>query len=226
MRPRGVGRLGLADLVTVANAVLGFLAVGVLLVDGGAGLAARLVLVASIADGLDGLVARRRGGSEVGEYLDSLADVASFAVAPAALVVAAAAGAGVVPGPTPRGIAVAVFPAVFVAVAVLRLGLFTAFDAGEHHTDGVQSTLAATILAAAVLSGARPPLLLAATGAFCYLMLAPVTYPDLLDRDALVMGAVQALAVAFPAALDRFFPVVLLVWALAYLALAPRYYWR
>jgi len=224
MRPRGVGRLGVADAVTVANAAVGFLAVAVLLLDAGAGPAARLVLVASIADGLDGLIARRRGGSEVGPHLDSLADVASFAVAPAAVVVAVTTG--LAPLPTPLGIAAVAVSALFVAVAVLRLGLFTAYDAGDEYTEGAPSTLAATILAAAVLSGARPPVLLALTGAFCVLMLAPVRYPDLLDRDALVMGAVQALAVLFPAVLDRLFPVVLLVWALAYLALAPRFYWR
>lgn len=220
MRPRGVGQLGLADATTVANAALGFLAVAALLADAGTAVAARLVLVAGIADGLDGLIARRRGGSPVGPHLDSLADVASFAVAPAAIVTVGVLGAAV---PTAAAVGV---PALFVAVAVVRLGLFTEYDAGAESTEGVQSTLAATLLAAAVLSNARPPVVLAMTAAFCYLMLAPVTYPDLLDRDALVMGGVQALAVLFPVALERLFPVVLLVWALAYLTLAPRFYWR
>ena len=81
---RFVDRLGLADAVTVANAAVGFLAVIAATVD--VTLAARLILLAAIADGLDGVVARHRGSTPAGPYLDSLADVASFGVAPAALV--------------------------------------------------------------------------------------------------------------------------------------------
>ena len=54
----------------------------------------------------------------------------------------------------------------------------------------------------------------------------PVSYPDLLPRDALAMGAVQAAAVLAPTAYSGVFPKALLAWALAYLALAPRFYWR
>ncbi|MFC6754147.1 CDP-alcohol phosphatidyltransferase family protein, partial [Halorubrum tibetense] len=81
---RFVDRLGLADAVTVANAAVGFLAVIAATVD--VTLAARLILLAAIADGLDGVVARHRGSTPAGPYLDSLADVASFGVAPALLV--------------------------------------------------------------------------------------------------------------------------------------------
>ena len=84
MQPRFLGQLGLADAVTVANAAVGFVAAAVAVGD--PTLAARLVLLAAIADGLDGVIARARGGTPVGDYLDSLADVASFGVAPAVLV--------------------------------------------------------------------------------------------------------------------------------------------
>ena len=122
--PRFVGRLGLADVITVANAALGFVAAALATVD--PSLAARLILLAAIADGLDGVVARWRGGTPAGEYLDSLADVASFAVAPAVFVFAIARGEFVAGG----GLAdLSVVPAVgvpaaFVAMAVVRLGLY------------------------------------------------------------------------------------------------------
>jgi CDP-diacylglycerol--serine O-phosphatidyltransferase len=56
-------------------------------------------------------------------------------------------------------------------------------------------------------------------------MVAPVGYPKLLARDALVLGLVQAAAILDPTALGRVFPRVLLASAVAYLLLAPRYYW-
>ncbi len=238
MQPRFVGRLGVADAVTAANAALGFLAVVVAFAD--VELAARLMLLAAIADGLDGVLARQFGSSEAGPYLDSLADVASFGVAPATLVYAAVArewtALSVATGVDLRTVAALGVPAMFVAAAVVRLALYTALDAGEGETEGVPSTLAATIIGAAVLAGMTAPLpLLAVTGVFGYLMLAPVRYPDLLARDALLMGVVHAVAIAvpdatesplLPAAVGRGFPRALLYLGLAYLFLSPVLYWR
>lgn len=227
MQPRFVGRLGLADAVTVTNAVVGFLAVVVAPTD--ARVAARLVLLSAVADGLDGVVARRFGGSAAGEYLDSLADVASFAVAPAVVVVAvvrAEWGLGFAP-PTARTALAFGLPALFVAMAVTRLGMYTAYDTAVDSTEGTPSTLAATVLASAVLAGiTNPQVLLAGTAAFVYLMVSTVRYPDLLARDALLMGVVHSLAVLFPDALGRTFPYALLTLGLAYLALSPWFYWR
>jgi CDP-diacylglycerol--serine O-phosphatidyltransferase len=116
--------------------------------------------------------------------------------------------------------------ALYVVAAVVRLSLYTAHDAGNDHTVGVPSTLAGTIIAAGVLAGAPAWTVGLAGGAFAYLMVIEVRYPDLLARDATLMGAVQATAALAPFAVGRLFPRVLLAWALAYLLLAPRYYWR
>lgn len=232
MIPRFVGRVSAADVVTTANAVLGFVAVVVAFGD--VSLAARLMLLAAIADGLDGVLARRLGGSEVGPYLDSLADVASFGVAPAVLVYAAVAeawglviGAGAFVTAPFRTVALVLVPGLFVAMAVLRLALYTTYDTGSGRTMGVPSTLAATIIGAAVLSGmVGGGLLLWVTGAFVYLMVSPVKYPDLLARDALLMGVVHGLAVVIPYRIGRAFPVALLTLGLAYLFFGPVFYWR
>ncbi|PSQ45519.1 CDP-diacylglycerol--serine O-phosphatidyltransferase [Halobacteriales archaeon SW_7_68_16] len=226
MRPRFVSRLGVADAVTAVNAGLGFLATAAAAVD--PGLAARLILLAGITDGLDGVVARAFGSSPVGTYLDSLADVASFGVAPAALVVAIAARSGTVsPGLTLSTAVALVVPALFVVTAVVRLAIYTAYDSGDATTSGVPTTLAATILSAATLAGiVTPTVAIVATALFVYLMIAPVTYPDLLARDALLMGIVHALAVVAPHLWGRTFPYALLTLGVAYLVFAPWLYWR
>jgi CDP-diacylglycerol--serine O-phosphatidyltransferase len=225
MQPRFVGRLGLADAVTVANAALGFLAAVAATVE--PRVAAQLVLLAAIADGLDGVVARKFGSTPAGEYLDSLADVASFGVAPAVLVFAVARGQWSLAEPSLATVAAFCIPALFVAMAVVRLALYTVYEVGNAHTVGVPTTLSATLLAAAVLADvAGPAVLLGATGLFAYLMVTSVTYPDLYARDALAMGGVQAVAVLAPTAFGRAFPLLLLGAALAYLLLGPRFYWR
>ena len=86
----------LADLVTLMN---GFLGAGALLafmrfvVDQQTGfywLGTALLPVALLMDTLDGRIARRQGrASPLGQELDSLADVVSFGVAPAAMAFAA-----------------------------------------------------------------------------------------------------------------------------------------
>lgn len=223
-RPRFVGRLGLADAATVANAMLGFVAVVAATVD--LGLTARLILFAAATDALDGLIARRRGSTRVGEYLDSLADVASFCVAPAAFVYSLASGAwpGVWVDPLTTLVAVGI-PAMFVASGVIRLGLYTAYDLDVRYTQGVQTTLAANILAVAYLAGvSNATVVVTMTAIFVYMMLATVPYPELGARDAWAMGSVQLLTIFFPRAFGGIFPLVLLLAALSYLVFGPWLY--
>ncbi|GAB6878454.1 protein sorting system archaetidylserine synthase [Halorubrum gandharaense] len=235
MHLRFARRLGLADAVTVTNAAVGFLAAVVATVD--VETAARLVLFGAIADGLDGVVARHRGSTPAGEYLDSLADVASFCVAPAMIVAVLALEAWPVAESPVIGTLVLAVPALFVATGVARLGLYTAYDSKVRETTGVPTTLAATLLAAAVLTGyTSPVLLLVATGAFACLMLSSITYPDLHAQDALVMGVVQAAAVLAPvihalvpmtpAWIGEGFAWALLFLATAYLLFGPKFYWE
>lgn len=223
MTPRFVGRFGLADGVTIANAALGLFAV--IAAPAAPGLAARLILLAAIADGLDGVLARAYGHTPVGDVLDSLADVVSFGVAPALLVFHLIRPGGWELSP---GLVLAASVSVtFLVMAVIRLGLYTTDDLDHPHTDGVQTTLAATLLATAVLVGVSDPLvLLVGTAILASLMVTGVTYPDLRARDAMVMGIVQLLAVAVPYSFGRVFPWGLFVAACCYLMFGPRFYRR
>ena len=76
----------LPDLLSVINALFGFTAILFVLRKVNASAienALILILAAAVVDGLDGVVARNMGGSPIGKYLDSLADMLSFGVAPA-----------------------------------------------------------------------------------------------------------------------------------------------
>jgi CDP-diacylglycerol--serine O-phosphatidyltransferase len=75
----------LPDLITLLNALCGFGAI-VAIQYGMVQLSCTLILLAAIADGLDGSMARYIGGSDIGGSLDSLADVISFGVAPAIII--------------------------------------------------------------------------------------------------------------------------------------------
>jgi CDP-diacylglycerol---serine O-phosphatidyltransferase len=92
----------LADLFTIANGVCGATAIFQAMKylarsdDRHLGLAAALIFVALVCDVCDGWIARwRHSASAMGRELDSLADVISFGVAPAAIAFAAGASSWV-----------------------------------------------------------------------------------------------------------------------------------
>ncbi len=219
-------RLGVADVVTLANATLGVVAMAVA-VTGRPVLVAQLILLAAVADGLDGIIARKYGGTEIGPYLDSMADIVSFGTAPALFIFIVANEPW---GPVTDEILVFAVAAgvasLLVVFSLLRTVLYTVYVDEDENRPGIQNTLASSILAAAYLAGITSiPVILATAVVLSVLMIAPVPYPKLLARDALAMGVVQMGAILAPTALSRLFPRVLLVAALAYLTLAPRFYW-
>jgi CDP-diacylglycerol--serine O-phosphatidyltransferase len=73
--------LSIADTITIMNAILGFLAILFIFSDQFT-LAAALILLGLLADGLDGIVARRIGNGLMGEFLESIADSTSLCIAP------------------------------------------------------------------------------------------------------------------------------------------------
>lgn len=243
MRLHPLCRLGLADGVTVLNIVAGFAAVltvplsMVMLVEGGdgsqaleftvgLGVTARLILVGAIADGLDGVLARRRTSSAVGPLLDSIADVVSFGVAPALFVFGVAwaewNAVASVTRPIAWFVGTVFVTASFVVSSVLRTAVYTAAESDETYRGGVPNTLAATILVVTYLAGFdSAALLLAVTGVLSYLMLVQTPYPGLRPQDAFGAGAVQAIVVVVPIELGLWFARALLVAALAYLVFGP-----
>ena len=223
MSLRVVDRLGLADLMTLANAALGVVAMTAA-VFGRPTVVAQLILLAAVADGLDGIIARTYANTEVGPYLDSMADIVSFGTAPALFVFAATREVWSLSDPAPYAIAAGV-AATFVVFSLVRTALYTVYVGDDETRPGIQNTLAASILAAGYLAGVTAvPVVLAASVVVSVLMVVPVAYPKLAARDALLMGIVQAGAITAPGAFNRVFPRVLLLAALAYLVLAPRYY--
>jgi CDP-diacylglycerol--serine O-phosphatidyltransferase len=79
-----LGLLRLPDLFSLANALSGFLAL-MFALSGQPRLSLLLIIISAVFDGLDGFFARRMGATYLGTDLDSLADLVSFGVAPAAL---------------------------------------------------------------------------------------------------------------------------------------------
>jgi CDP-diacylglycerol--serine O-phosphatidyltransferase len=80
--------VSIADFISLTNAIFGFLSILILISDmiSDEELKLRIsfsfILLALLADGLDGIVARKTRKSDIGEYLESIADMTSLIIAP------------------------------------------------------------------------------------------------------------------------------------------------
>lgn len=84
---RGLAAHGVtADAVTLAGLVFGVMAAAVLAAGGAGWVALLLVGLSRLADGLDGAVARARGKTAFGGYLDIVCDFVFYAAIPLAFV--------------------------------------------------------------------------------------------------------------------------------------------
>jgi len=88
--------LTVADALSILNACFGLLSVFAVF-SGEFVWGFVFILLALLADGLDGVVARRLGGGRVGEYLEAMADMTSLAIAPLVLLYGVYTGIGLQP---------------------------------------------------------------------------------------------------------------------------------
>ncbi|MBF9071312.1 CDP-diacylglycerol--serine O-phosphatidyltransferase [Streptacidiphilus fuscans] len=208
--------LSTADLFTLGNAVCGFLAIyctttGVLIphltgvaTSGdrrSAATAVTLLLIGSMCDLFDGLVARKLRSSALGAELDNLADLISFGIAPAYFVVVWGMTAGGAHQRIGAGIAIVVLLAV-----VLRLARFSCTEARPGVFQGMPSPMGALTVISIVLL--NPPFVLGAIGivAVAALMVSQVEYPKpqgklataTLCWIAVAMGCLAAWATGLP----------------------------
>lgn len=215
-----LGRVSLADLLTIANGICGMLVIATELGSlrvGGGGLShgrmiqcAALIVLGSIFDVADGAIARWRGGSGMGTALDTMSDALTFGVAPATMLIA---GAGSIAAPWHA----LVLPAacLLVAASMLRLARFASFPGPD---DGGFVGLAMPGAAGAVIALVviHPPAIVLLLGVVVIsaLMASEVRYPHP-DRSTLPMLVAYWLAVA--GALAGLLPVapVALVWLAA-----------
>src|SRR5947209_20422736 len=81
-----VRRVSIADVITLANAMVGFVAI-TYVIDRRWVEASALIIAGVVLDGLDGLAARRWGSKhDRGRYLDSFGHTIRFCIPPALLV--------------------------------------------------------------------------------------------------------------------------------------------
>ncbi len=172
----------LPDLFTLLNASFGFSALlATARMDPSAPQTAVIfILLAVMADGLDGFLARRVGSSPLGASLDSLADLISFGVAPAFLALQ-------ILDSSPKAQLAGFF---YLLCGTLRLARFNNSSKNDKFFEGLPIPAAGIALSASVLLGSQIitfPLMLS----LALLMVSSFSYPKIRDMRAFfILGLV------------------------------------
>jgi CDP-diacylglycerol--serine O-phosphatidyltransferase len=167
-------RFALVTSCTLASLSLGVLAI-LLAMSGEVRSAAVCLIGCVVLDGLDGALARRLGvSSPFGAQMDSLADMCAFGIAAPVIVYASVSGS--VPA-----VAAVVACALVAACAGIRLARFTISPKDGRFFTGFPTTMAAAVLATAVLLDLPlpPTALLLGLAVLALAMVSSFPYPTL-----------------------------------------------
>ena len=217
-----------ADIITILNALFGFASIimvirsqfNIMLFD----TALILILLAVIADGADGAVARFTGTGVLGANLDSLADVISFGVAPAIAAIAYFVSSG--------NWIFGISACIFLSCGMLRLARFNVAGKKDGF-EGIPITAGGFIVALLLLLRDYFPaeFFFIAILIVSILMVSTIGYPKIKTPFLLVpMGFVVVILILmfFFGNMNavRIASMILLLFALAYIAspIARRYY--
>jgi len=208
----------LPSLFTVANLFLGIVSI-ILVFNDKPDIAAMMVIVAMLTDGLDGRVARALNvQSEFGKELDSLSDVISFGVAPAFITYAAGLQEL---NPAVAWMGTAIFP----ICGALRLARFNVKPGIPGYFVGLPIPAAGGVLATMALFQAElsGPILLFGELILSFLMVSNIKYPNFkkvgFPKAAvwitpIIVVVAVFLAIAFPGTLSKLLFVPLVIYAL------------
>lgn len=218
------------DFVSLMNAGIGFISI-IAVAYGDHTMAASLILVAAIADGLDGVVAEYTESGPIGVDIDSLGDAVSFGLAPAFLAHYVTRDSTLVLAGHDVTLVVSLIPIFFMLAALTRLAAYNVQDAESGGFTGVPSTLAGVSISVFYLTGLHDAVgfdpgvaLVMLSVLLAYLMLVEIEYPELERGHAIVMGGLVALAAVFPDALGSVFAYALLFFLLVFLTVGPTLY--
>jgi CDP-diacylglycerol--serine O-phosphatidyltransferase len=206
------------NIFTIGNLFLGIIAI-ILVFNNKPDLAAIMVIVAMLLDGLDGRVARALNvQSEFGKELDSLSDVISFGVAPAFIMYVVAFTELNAPI---AWIATAIFP----ICGALRLARFNVVASTPGYFIGLPIPAAGGVLCTLALfhTELNAFVLVLSTLLLSYLMVSTVKYPNFkkmgIPKKAIWITPIVVIiavivAIQFPGTLSKMIFVPLLLYAL------------
>lgn len=211
--------LSVADIISILNAIFGIFAIIVLLLGSVGDLELRihisfsLLLLSLLADGLDGIVARRLGKSQIGDYLESMADMTSMVVAPAVFIFITYSD--LLQESIFRNMYLFVAIGLFLFFGIVRLASFTVMKEKKYYV-GLPASASAIILL--VLSYIKVDFIyiLPAVVIIGALMASNIVFPKTNKKMNIVATILIFLTIIFSKSYYNFAPLLLLIGIICY----------
>ncbi|MEM0493126.1 MAG: hypothetical protein QXS02_04125 [Candidatus Thermoplasmatota archaeon] len=176
-----------ADIVTTVNLSLGLLAIISVLSGFSMVVSYSLVLLAILADGLDGVIARITGQGIIGSYLEAMADMVSLSVAPTILVYHSYTL--VVQDDLIIRITLVIFLLIFNITSFLRLGFFHIIK-DETTFVGLPVSACTIILANASIIKPSIYILGLVILLISYLMISKIRFPKISKKTGVISAVI------------------------------------
>jgi CDP-diacylglycerol--serine O-phosphatidyltransferase len=178
------------------------------------------ILIAILADGLDGIVARKTRSSSIGEYLDSMADMTSFGIAPAFFIYTIYYN--VISSCIYKHFLLLLVLVVFLSLSIIRLASFHIMNNKKFFV-GLPVPSGAIFLIIMAYLNVELVYILPAIIIISFLMVSNVRFP----KPSFKIDAIAACLIFFTIIMDRNFnsiaPIVLLIAICGYVIVGPFY---
>ncbi len=214
--------LSIADVVTLTNVIFGFMAIIMAFLHD-MRFSFSFILLALLADGLDGIVARRTRKGELGEYFEAMADMTSLGIAPAFFVYVTYQDA--VSCCIYRHIILVAVLIVFLSMSVIRLASFHIMK-DKNSFVGMPASASTIIILTLSFFGIEFLYVLPVIIIISIVMVTNVRFP----KPGLKMDALAAILIILALILGRNYndlaPLILLSMIVVYIIAGPIYLWK
>jgi CDP-diacylglycerol--serine O-phosphatidyltransferase len=214
-----ISLLSVADIISLLNANLGFLSV-IMAFSGQIRLAFSFILLALLADGLDGIVARKTKHGVLGENFEAMADMISMGIAP--LVFVYAAFQSEISSCVYFQIYFYVTVILFISLSAIRLSSFHVlkdkkFFIGLPASAGTIVILVTSLLKITYIAEIVILILVA------LFMISPIKFPKIGLKINSTAAVLIILTIIFEQSFNNILPIILLIAILTYVIGGPIY---
>jgi len=214
--------MSIADVITLTNTIFGFLAIIMVFLNE-IRFSFSFILLALLADGLDGIVARKTRKGELGEYFEAMADMTSLGIAPAIFVYAIYHSAVSCCIYYHSYLIIALV--VFLSMSVIRLASFHIMKDKDFFV-GLPASASTIIIITFAFFEIEILYILLVIVIVSLVMVSSVRFP----KPGFKIDAIAALLIIFTLILEKSYngiaPIVLLLTLIVYVIGGPIYLWK
>jgi CDP-diacylglycerol--serine O-phosphatidyltransferase len=202
-------KFSIADIFSIINGVFGLIAIFFILKDR-IDISFNLILLSVLADGMDGIIARRMGKS--GGHLDEIADGISFSLAPSLMIYIVSS------------------LEIFIRSAVCTLFLISSiihllryYSGEKDYFVGITTPSAALVVIILLYVQIDPFILVVATVIVSILMISPFLYPRLKGKLSIIAAILIFLSLLLGTRYENSALILLFIGVIFYIVFGPFY---